>query len=128
MVLRPADQEVLDELGCGCDLSTDGAFVAVVVKAFPLPRGLRPERSDMLFRLPPGFPDAAPDMFWFDPVVIGPDGVTIAGTESREAYLGRSWQRWSRHIAGQWRPGIDNLGTYLAYIRRCLDQAAGRAA
>jgi ADP-ribose pyrophosphatase YjhB (NUDIX family) len=27
---------------------------------------------------------------------------------------------------GQWRPGIDNLATYLAYIRRCLDQAQGR--
>jgi len=52
--------------------------------------------------------------------------VTIPGTETREIHLGRSWQRWSRHIQGQWRPGIDNLATYLAYVRRCLDRAGGR--
>lgn len=127
-MLRPTDQAVLDELGCPYDVGTDGAFLTVLLAGFPLPPGLQPQRSDLLLRLPPGFPDAAPDMFWLDPAAVGPNGVAIAGTESREAYLGRTWQRWSRHIAGQWRPGIDNLGTYLAYIRRCLDQAAGRAA
>lgn len=128
MTLRAADRAVLDELGRTYEVGSDGAFVTIVVSAFALPCGIQPEVSDLLLRLPPGFPDAAPDMFWLDPAVSGPGGGVIAGTESREAYLGRTWQRWSRHIAGQWRPGIDNLGTYLAYIRRCLDQAAGRAA
>lgn len=128
MVLRPTDQAVLDELDRPYEVGSDGAFVTIVVSAFQLPRGIQPEQSDLLLRLPPGFPDAAPDMFWLEPAVSGPDGVVIAGTESREVYLDRTWQRWSRHIAGQWRPGIDNLGTYLAYIRRCFDQAAGRAA
>ncbi len=127
-MLRPIDEAVLDELGLRYDVDTDGAFVTVLVSGLPLPGGLRPEQSDLLLRLPPGFPDAAPDMFWLDPVAVGLDGGVIAGTETREAYLGRSWQRWSRHIGGQWRPGIDNLGTYLAFIRRCLDQAAERAA
>jgi len=127
-VLRSADREVLDDIGLSYEVGTDTAFVTVVVSGLALPAGLAPSTADLLLRLPPGFPDAGPDMFWLDPPVAGSDGSTIAGTESRESYAGRTWQRWSRHIGGQWRPGIDNLGTYLAYVRRCLDQAAGRAA
>jgi hypothetical protein len=98
-----------------------------MIDEFPMARGLEPATTTLMLRLPPGFPDAAPDMFWLDPPAQH-HGATIPGTEAREPYLGRTWQRWSRHIQGQWRPGIDNLGTYLAYVRRCLDQAAGRAA
>ena len=102
--------------------------MAVVVRGFPIPAGLEPRTSDLLLLLPPGFPDAAPDMFWLDPPVVGAGGSVVPGTEAREQRLGCVRQRWSRHIGGQWRPGVDNLGTYLAYVRRCLDQAAGRAA
>ena len=76
----------------------------------------------LLLRLPPGFPDATPDMFWVDPPLHTAEGATIPGTESIEQHAGRSWQRWSRHIQGQWRPGIDNLATYMFYVRRCLLQ------
>lgn len=127
-MLRDADKATLDDLGLPYDVETDGAFLTVVVHGYRMPSGLNPEAADLLVRLPPGFPDAAPDMFWLEPFVSTSAGSGIPGTESREPYAGRTWQRWSRHISGQWRPGIDNLGTYLAYIRRCLDQAAGRAA
>jgi hypothetical protein len=79
----------------------------------------------LLLRLPAGFPDVHPDMFWLDPPVQTVTGLPIAGTQVHEVHLGRSWQRWSRHVIGNWRPGIDNLSTYLAYIRRCLDQEQG---
>lgn len=128
MALRPADQAVLDELGFDVVVGLDGAFITVEIRDFSMPDGLQPGVSTLLVRLPPGFPDAGPDMFWFDPPLVGSGGNTIPGTESLEVYLERTWQRWSRHISDQWRPGIDNLATYLAYIRRCLDQAAGRAA
>ncbi len=129
MALRPDDQAVLDELDLTYEVASDGFFLAVVIAGFPLPAGLEPRVADMLLRLPPGFPDVGPDMFWLDPAVKGPGGSPILGTESIEQHVGgRTWQRWSRHIGAQWRPGIDNLGTYLAYIRRCLDQASGRAA
>lgn len=127
-MLRPADAAVLDDLGVRYDVQADGPFAAIVIAEFRLPAGLQPECVDLLIRLPPGFPDAAPDMFWTGTKVLTSAGGIIAGTEAQETYLNRTWQRWSRHISGQWRPGVDNLGTYLAYIRRCLDQAAGRAA
>lgn len=128
MALRPADQAVLDELGLEHQIGIDGSFLTVTIGCFRLPAGLDPEAADVLMRLPPGFPDIAPDMFWLEPAITCRGGTPIPGTESRENYLGRTWQRWSRHIGGQWRPGVDNLGTYLAYVRRCLDQAGGRVA
>ena len=127
-MLRSADQRFLDDLGVGYEVAVEGAFVSVVLAGLAVPAGLTPGVVDLMMLLPPGFPDAGPDMFWVDPPLSGPDSATIPGTEVREQHLGRSWQRWSRHIGGQWRPGIDNLATYLAYVRRCFEQAAGRAA
>lgn len=126
-MLRPADLAVLEGLRRPFQIGQEGAFVTITIDEFPTAQGLEPAMSTLMLRLPPGFPDAAPDMFWLDPPAHR-HGAPIPGTEAREPYLGRTWQRWSRHIQGQWRPGIDNLGTYLAYVRRCLDQAAGRAA
>ncbi len=127
MTLRPTDQAALDKLGLAYEEEADGAFTTVTITGFPLPDGLQPAVSDLLIRLPPGFPDAAPDMFWLNPAV-STSGGAVPGTESREVYLGRTWQRWSRHIGSQWRPGIDDLATYIAYIRRCFADATGRAA
>lgn len=127
-MLRPADITALVETGRPHELGEDGGFTTVVIHGFMIPAGLEPNEADLLLRLPPGFPDASPDMFWLCPAVTVSGGAPIPGTESVEPHLGRMWQRWSRHISGQWRPGIDNMATYLAYVRRCLDQAAGRAA
>jgi hypothetical protein len=125
-VLRPADSKVLTDLALQYETSGDAGFTLILIKNYPTGPNMMPQRSTLLLRLPPGFPDATPDMFWLDPPIATAAGGVIPGTEIREIHLDRTWQRWSRHINGQWRPGIDNLGTYLAYIRRCLDQAQGR--
>lgn len=125
-MLRPQDAQVLDELGLSYTTQPDGGFVNLLVDNYAAGPALVPARSTLLIRLPLGFPDANPDMFWFDPPLRTVAGAGVPGTEHHETHGGRSWQRWSRHIQGQWRPGVDNLGTYLAYVRRCLDLAGGR--
>ena len=127
-MLRPSDDTTLQDVGSAYEVAQDGAFVAVVIRDFPLPRGLSRRATDLLIRLPPGFPDAGPDMFWVSPAIHLPAGGGIPGTQVQENYLGSTWQRWSRHISNQWRPGVDNLATYIAYIRHCLNHAAGKAA
>ena len=122
-VLREQDQSFLDSLGCSSTVEVSDGFVNVVLADFPTP-GLDQRHVDLLLRLPIGFPDATPDMFWVSPSLTA-KGAAIPGTEQTENYLGRSWQRWSRHIGGQWRPGVDNLETYLAYVRRALAMAGG---
>ena len=67
-------------------------------------------------------------MFWCSPFVSRSDGRAIEGTDSQYEFDGRTWQRWSRHIAGSWRPGIDNLATYIAYVKRAIANEAAAAA
>lgn len=123
-VLREQDQTYLDSLGYSQTVEIVDGFVHVVLAEFQTP-GLDQAQVDLLLRLPVGFPDATPDMFWVAPALTA-NGAAIAGTELNEPYLGRTWQRWSRHIGGQWRPGVDNLETYLAYVRRALAMAVGK--
>ncbi len=125
-MLRSADRETLKRLGFPFKVSLSGGFTTVQIIDFPLGPGLQPDKVTILIRLPPGFPDVGPDMFWVDPPVRTATGAAIRGAEYMETHLDRSWQRWSRHVMRNWRPGIDNLATYIAYIERCFDQEKGR--
>ncbi|MFO1219668.1 MAG: E2/UBC family protein [Burkholderiaceae bacterium] len=119
MPLPLSDSDELTSRGQQFTVSDEGGMTCVVVAGFPLPDGCSVTRSDLLLRLNPGYPDVPPDMWWFDPPVYARDGRAIEATQVTESYLGRSWQRWSRHFtAGQWRPGTDSLASYLALIRR----------
>ena len=125
-VFREQDQSFLDSTGLSYEVEPVEGFVSLVVTGFPTAPGLSTPVVDLLLRLPHGFPDATPDMFWLSPAVTTAGGAKIPGTEVTETYYERAWQRWSRHIGGQWRPGVDNLETYVAYVRQCLRQAGGR--
>ena len=99
-------------------------MVCLVITAFPLPHGYDRASADLLLRLHPGYPDVPPDMWWFDPAIRRIDGRAISATDLMERYLGRSWQRWSRHfLPGQWRSGIDGIESYVALIRRELERS-----
>ena len=101
-------------------------MTCVVITAWHLPVGYDHQESDLLVRLPSGFPDVAPDMWWFAPAVKLANGSTVQATEMVENHLGRAWQRWSRHFQpGQWRSGVDGLEGYLALIQRELIRSAG---
>ena len=103
----------------------ENGVICVVLPDFPLPAGLTRDRADLLLRLHPGYPDIPPDMWWFDPAVVRLDGRVISQTQVHENHLGRTWQRWSRHLyAGQWRPGVDSLKSYLTLVERELHSAA----
>lgn len=128
--MLPTNDEVhLDERFPNHAVNADGGMIAVLLPSFPLPPGFTVTKADLLLRLSPGYPDVHPDMWWFDPPVARTDGGTIAATDAREVHLGRMWQRWSRHLsAGQWRPGIDSLESYLVLVRAELASAAASLA
>ena len=99
--------------------SEAGGWRLLVISDYPLPPGFIPNRVQLLVKLPPGFPDAAPDMFWVFPAVRTPSGCAPRST-CNERLLGKDWQRFSWHLApGAWRPGVSTLRDYL----RCV---AGR--
>ncbi len=89
----------------------------LVISDYKLPSGFRPDKVQLLLKLPPTFPDAAPDMFWVHPEVQTPNGTVPRGT-SPERLLDQDWQRFSWHLAnGAWVPGVSDLGDYLRCVR-----------
>ncbi|BDV36562.1 E2/UBC family protein [Methylocystis iwaonis] len=128
-MLPTIDQNYLEARAPGSSVTLEGGMICVVIPAFSLPEGFNHSSADLLLRLSPGYPDIAPDMWWFEPAVRRIDGRLIAATESQEVYLGRTWQRWSRHLnPGQWRSGLDSLESYLALVRKEVAAAAAALA
>ena len=121
MSLPAIDMAFLNERGIAHEIIPEAGMTCVTLPQWPLPKGFDRDVSDLLVRLPPGYPDTPPDMWWFSPAVLRSDGRALPNTNVIERYLGRSWQRWSRHFSsGQWKSGIDGLESYLALIRQDL--------
>ena len=92
-------------------------WVWLVLHSFPVPAPFEPGTVKLLVKLPPTFPDAAPDMFWVEPHLRLASGGIPAGT-STEALLGRPWQRFSWHLqAGAWQPGRSRLRDFVRCVR-----------
>src|SRR4051794_28037555 len=73
-LLRDQDTAVLDELRLPYEVEAHPGFVNVVINEYPTATGLQPATTTLLVRLPLGFPDATPDMFWCDPPVLAGTG------------------------------------------------------
>ena len=88
----------------------------LVISEYELPAGFQPGRVEILIKLPPGYPDAAPDMFWVSPAVRTAGG-SLPRATSEERLLGKNWQRFSWHLSpGAWKPGVSSLRDFL----RCI--------
>ncbi len=116
-VLPERDREYLEEKEIDYSVNQVDGFVHLVIHDFLFPEGYIPSTAELLIRLPAGYPNASPDMFWTAPDVRLSGGAWPRAAEVHEVYGGRSWQRWSRHFPGGWRPGIDGIHTYLGSIR-----------
>lgn len=123
-MLPATDTQYLDASGLCYSVAMDSGMQCVIFPGFVLPHGFNRPAADLLLRLHPGYPDVPPDMWWFDPTIARADGRVIAATNLIERYLGRSWQRWSRHLRpGQWRSGIDGIENYIAIVRSELNRS-----
>lgn len=126
MGLPPTDTAFLADRGIPHTITVEGGMTCVVFPNWSMPPGFDRESADLLVRLPNGYPDIPPDMWWFFPLVKLANGQKAQATEAIERHVGRDWQRWSRHFQpGQWRSGIDGLESYLALIRQELARSAG---
>lgn len=125
-MLRHAEEEYLARLGLPYEVTPEAGMIALVISGWKVPAGYEPAETDLLVRLPAGFPDAAPDMYWCDPPVrLAGSGAFPPAADLMEQHLGRQWQRFSRHLpAGAWQPGRDSLESYLALIRTELERSA----
>ena len=114
----------------GHTITQEGGSVVVILPVYELPVGFDPRRIDLCLMLSFGFPETQPDMFWADPAVTL-HGRPPSATEVTQQIVGRIWQRFSRHLAaGAWRPGVDNLQSWISMIGTMLEReaSAGRIA
>jgi Prokaryotic E2 family E len=98
-------------------IQPDG-WVFLIAPAYPLGPHFTPTSADVLVKVPPMYPFAGLDMFWTEPHIRLATGAMPAST-CIESYLGREWLRFSWHPTA-WRQGVDNLGTFFAFIDRRL--------
>ena len=128
VILPETDIAYLSDRGIHHEVVAEHGMICVVMPEWRLPGGFDHDVSDLLVRLSPGYPDVQPDMWWFCPPVRLANGSELPNTNVVETYLGRSWQRWSRHFgSGQWQSGIDGLESYLALIRQDLERSVPQA-
>lgn len=116
-MLLEDDEQFLQEKGYAYTAALENSVVHVVISGFPLPEAYTPTSADLLIRLPPGYPQGNPDMFWTRPVVALANGSVPVGAGAHETHLGQSWQRWSRHWGHAWRAGVDTLRTFIAAVQ-----------
>ena len=119
-LLPEIDAEFLEEKGFDYQVVQASGEIRVIISNFPFPEQYTPRASKLMLRLPAGYPNANPDMFWTNPDVK----LTNGAYPLNAGYLDPTadgWQRWSRHDYG-WRGGIDNLRTKLASVRREIEK------
>jgi Prokaryotic E2 family E len=129
MALPARDRRDLDLLGVTYTEQVDGDVLAVRISDYSLPPGLSAQTVEVMFRLPSGYPDTAPDMWWVLPALTNASGGVIEATQVTEHHFGLNWQRWSRHLPpGAWRPGVDSLKSFIKLLDAELNRAAVVAA
>lgn len=134
VLLRDCDQlhsQPPANYGYGGDLATEacvshdrlavyeqpGGWKFVVISDFAMPEGYAPTVVELLVKLPPLFPEAAPDMFWVRPAVKLRNGQLPRST-SNENLLGGTWQRFSWHLVGNaWKPGTSTFRDFVRCVR-----------
>jgi hypothetical protein len=121
-MLPEEDEAYLKEKGFAYHETAEAGFTHLVISGFAFPEAYTPRQAELLIRLPAGYPDAKPDMFWTRPDVRLASGAWPLNCATQETYLKLVWQRWSRHWHHGWRPGVDGLRTFIAAIIRELER------
>ncbi len=122
-LLPESDREFLAEKEYDYLVVQQAGGTHLFIRNYPFPAAYAPRVADLLIILPAGYPNANPDMYWTYPDVKLVSGAWPQAGEAHQVYGDRNWQRWSRHFTqSPWRPGVDNLRTYLSAVRRDIDK------
>jgi len=120
-VLPSEDQEFLLKSGWDYELIQEGSQQRVVIDNYPLPSGYTVEKTSLMLKLGPNYPDDQIDMAFFFPAVLRSDNKAIIRAV-QDNFDAKVWQGWSRHrtSANPWRPGLDNIEMHLILVNHWL--------
>ena len=122
MQLPARDVSFLKERGYDWSLIADGGGPCLVVSKFDVAGGgFAPSPIDLMLRIPAQYPMTPLDMWYCHPPIrLAATGQFATASEVMEHYVGRNWQRFSRHLNGTWKPGVDGLRSFFVLIQREL--------
>ena len=123
MELPTRDVKFLEESGVCWQLISDpkGAACLVISEFDVSGGGFTPSLTDLMIRIPPQYPMTPLDMWYCDPPIrLAANGQYAVASEVMETHLGRNWQRFSRHLNGGWRSGLDGVRSFFKLIQREL--------
>ena len=118
-LIPESDRDFLVEKEYTFQLIPEQGSVHLILQNIPFSEKFNPRFADILIMIPVGYPTAPLDMFWTFPEITLANGAAPETTEMRQEFHGKNWQRWSRH--GAWRPGVDNLRTFIKAMRKEID-------
>lgn len=123
MALSKQDSDFLTERGLKWECIPDpkGSECLVIADFDVSGGGFSPTPTDLMIRIPAQYPLTPLDMWYCDPPIrFAATGQMARASQVTENYIGRSWQRFSRHLNGRWRPGVDSLRSFFVLIQREL--------
>lgn len=123
MALPERDEEYLRDKQYDWTLRSAPSEQLLVLQGYQLPEGkYQPEIVDLLIRIPAGYPQTHPDMFFIRQAVTLASG-SLPLNVAMTTVNGENWHQWSRHYqSAMWRSGIDGLATYLRAVRTELEK------
>ncbi len=117
------------------DVVEEPTVINLVIRDFPTSNLYNRPSTNLLLRIPRSYPDAGLDMFWTDLELLLLDSGIPNGAQAVEQYLAmdelsdlrnKHWRRFSWHPQPgtplRWNPSIDNLYSYLEFVRRRFTQ------
>ncbi|MFZ0819851.1 MAG: E2/UBC family protein [Candidatus Acidiferrales bacterium] len=120
-LLPESDIEYLNLKEFKCELRVHGSDIHLIIDEFELPAAYTPRNCRLLLKLPAGYPNTNPDMFWTRPDIRLTSGEFPVAANVQETFVDGNWQRWSRHT-NTWRSGVDNIQSKLRAVRTELDK------
>jgi hypothetical protein len=121
MGLREDDERYLNEKGLQWSLTAgQGGEHHLVLSDL----GLQPGKynrlnTNLLILIPSGYDSTPLDMYYVEPWIKLANGTHPPAADVPYEALGRTWQRFSRHLP-TWRPGVDGIPTLLRFALREL--------
>jgi hypothetical protein len=115
--LPESDEAFLSEKGYRWEVIKQADGGSLILKEVRLAENKYDKAAtDLMIRVPAGYPLAGLDMFYVEPPLAMRSGGYPQGAEQFEEHHGRRWQRFSRHLPAAWRPGVDGLRGFLALV------------
>lgn len=123
MLLPTRDTAFLAERSYVYEVEPDpGGSAYLIVRNFDVSGGgFNPATTDLMIRIPPQYPMTPLDMWYCNPPIrVAATGLLAQASEVMEDHLGKTWQRFSRHLNGLWQPNVDSLRSFFVLIQREL--------